>query len=173
MCPPLPYASASMAKTFICHKLPPSSCKVAATWCSCVMPSSTAPCWVKAQPRSAMPTASHRANPCARVRNLFLCEIEGWLCLPAEEPKPRRKFQSIYEGIGMRQALGQGERLLAFPHSPVRITQRPQNPTRVRETSNSPISPHQGDMGAVFLRVIQAHHLLQVSQGSGKLPERK
>jgi hypothetical protein len=28
-------------------------------------------------------------------------------------------------------------------------------------------------MGAVFLRVIQAHHLLQVSQGRGKLPEKK
>src|SRR5262245_61532978 len=99
-----------------------------------------------------------------RVSNLCFREIDGRLCLPPEYTKPRRKVQSIHAGIGMRKLLGQGERLMASPHSPVRIAKRPQNPTRERETSNSPVSSHQGDMGAVFLRVIQAHHLLQVYQ---------
>jgi hypothetical protein len=73
----------------------------------------------------------------------------------------------------MRMSLGQGERLMAFLQSPIWIAKRPPNPTSERKTSNSPVSPHQGDMGAVLLRVIKAHHLFLVSQGRGELPEKK
>ena len=72
---------------------------------------------------------------------------------------------------GVRQLVRQGEALLAPLQRLVRIAQHPQDQGREDPASHARVLPIEESMGAVLLRVVQGHALLQVGTGRDQLAQ--
>src|SRR5262245_17691205 len=68
---------------------------------------------------------------------------------------------------GMRQLLGQGQRLVASLYGLVRVAQIPQAPGRIAEAALPGVK--QGTIGAMVLGIVESTHLFQMLSGQGKL----
>src|SRR5262245_46346208 len=83
--------------------------------------------------------------------------------------EPGSKVEGKSEAKGVRQLLGQRERLGASPAALVRIAKQPQSQGRIREANARRIRPIQERQRAVLLDVVEGHRLLQIHPSRGKL----
>ena len=85
--------------------------------------------------------------------------------------EPGSKVQGKSQAKGVRQLLGQGERLVAPLQGLVRIAKKPQGQGCIGEASHPRVMPVQEGMGAVLLGVVEGNPLLQVLSGWSKLSQ--
>ena len=82
--------------------------------------------------------------------------------LPAELIDLSHTLQGKRQAEGVRQILGQRDRLLASLEGLVRVAKIPQGQGRIVEGRRPRVLPVEEDMRAVLLGIVEGHHVLQV-----------
>src|SRR2546428_1785097 len=85
--------------------------------------------------------------------------------------EPGGKGEGKGEAKGMRQLLGEGERVVDSPQGLVRIAEIPQRPGSKRETVHPGVIAIQKGVGAMLQGMVERHALLQVCAGTSELSQ--
>src|SRR4029450_4657382 len=93
------------------------------------------------------------------------------LSFPPQLMEPGSKDEGNDEAIGVRQLLGEGERVVDSPQGLVWIAEIPQWQRHKGETVHSGVICIQKGVGAMLLGMVERYALLQVCTGASELSQ--
>ena len=122
-------------------------------------------------PAGSFPAPPGGQTPARRERDEGLCLRCDRQSSPAALLEPGRKDEGNSEAKGVRQLLGEGERVVDAPQGLVGIAELPQGQRHKGETVHPGVIAIQKGVGAMLLGIVERQALLQVGPGGGELAQ--